>query len=220
MSLLNYKTKPAKSGNTKNLVVFLHGYGADGADLLSLGDPLGEHLPNTMFAAPDAPERSTMNPLGYQWFPIPWIDGSSEEQAAAGLAESAMLLNDWLDVMMAEAGVGPENTVLVGFSQGTMISLQIAPRRAQALAGIVGFSGRLLTPDTLSAEVTSKPPVLLIHGDMDDVVPPSSLPEAANALAVNDFRVFTHVAKGTAHGISQDGIGVALQFMIQEAGLD
>jgi phospholipase/carboxylesterase len=109
--------------------------------------------------------------------------------------------------------------VLLGFSQGTMMSLHIAPRRAEVLAGVVGFSGRLLAPERLAAETISRPPVLLVHGDQDPMVPVESLPAAADALAQADFEVYTHISKGTAHGIAPDGLGVALQFMREKLSI-
>ncbi|MEM9778285.1 MAG: prolyl oligopeptidase family serine peptidase [Pseudomonadota bacterium] len=206
-------SRPAASGNATSHVIFLHGYGADGADLLGLAEPLAPYLLDTAFFAPNAPERSSLNPMGYQWFPIPRMDGSTEAQAVAGMQASAAVLNGWLDGLIAESGVGAARTVLVGFSQGTMISLEVAPRRAEAFAGVVGFSGRLVTPERLAGEVVSRPPILLIHGDMDDVVPPSSLPEAADALVEAGFSVQTHISPGMAHGIAQDGLGLALGFI-------
>lgn len=217
---LDFATRPAASGQADSLVIFLHGYGADGNDLLGLADPLAPHLPNTLFAAPDAPERSAMNPAGYQWFPIPWIDGSSEEVAAEGMARAIVDLNAFLDQIMQDQGIPAERTVLVGFSQGTMISLHIAPRRAPAFAGVVGFSGRLLDPEQLEDEIISRPPVLLIHGDQDDVVPPQSLPQAAEALQAAGINVYAHVMRGTAHGIAPDGLSVALAFIRQVLGLE
>ena len=210
----------AASGQATSLVIFLHGYGADGADLLGLAEPLAPHLPDTHFMAPNAPERSVANPMGYQWFPIPWIDGSSEAAAAAGLAASAERLNAFLDDAAVRTGVPPERTVLVGFSQGTMMSLHVAPRRTKALAGIVGFSGRLIAPEQLAAEAVSKPPVLLIHGDADEVVPPSSTPAAAEALRGAGFEVATHISRGTGHGIAPDGLGLALGFIRKQLGID
>lgn len=218
MASLESFRRDAKSGNTKNLMIFLHGYGADGKDLLGLADPLGEHLPDTAFVAPNAPQPCTGNPMGYQWFPIPWIDGSSEEAAEAGLLEASKTLNTWLDETMLDEGVTAANTILFGFSQGTMMALQIAPRRADEFAGVVGFSGRLLAPEKLAQETISKPPVLLVHGDQDEVVPPQSLPEAADALTKAGFAVFTHISKGTGHGIAPDGLGVTLQFAKQQFG--
>lgn len=212
--VLDYKTKGSQSGETKSLVIFLHGYGADGGDLLGLADPLAPHLPDTVFVAPDAPERSAMNPMGYQWFPIPWIDGSSEEAAAEGMERAVNDLNGFLDHVMAENDVTPAQTALVGFSQGTMISLHVAPRRAEPFAAIVAFSGRLLEPEALVDDVVVRPPVLLLHGDQDDVVPPQSLPEAAEGLQKAGWEeVYAHIMKGTAHGIAPDGLSVALAFL-------
>jgi phospholipase/carboxylesterase len=219
--VLEFKRKPAQSGDADSLVIFLHGYGADGGDLLGLADPLGQHLPDTAFVAPDAPERSTMNPMGFQWFPIPWIDGSSEDQAEQGMLRAVDDLNAFLDRMMAEEGLTPDRVALVGFSQGTMLSLHVAPRRDAALAGVVAFSGRLLAPETLADEVRVRPPVLLIHGDADDVVPPASLPEAAEALEQAGWtELYAHVMKGTGHGIAPDGLSVALAFLRDRFGIE
>ncbi len=212
--------KEPLSGTTRSVVVFLHGYGANGADLLGLADPLAEHLPDTLFVAPDAPETIPMMPTGYQWFPIPWIDGSSEEEAHRGLVAAAEDLNAFLDALMVDEDVLPEQVVLFGFSQGTMMALHVAPRREDEIAGIVGFSGRLLQPELLTDEVVSRPPVLLVHGDADDVVPPQSLPEAAEALQSAGWKeVYAHVMKGTAHGIAPDGLSVALAFMRDKLSL-
>ncbi|THD74673.1 phospholipase [Thalassobius vesicularis] len=209
-----------KSGDTRSVVVFLHGYGANGADLLSIGEILGDHLPDTLFLAPDAPERCAGAPFGFQWFPIPWIDGSSEEESQAGMARAIDDLNAFLDGVLVDNDLLPEQMVLFGFSQGTMMSLHVAPRREDEVAGIVAFSGRLLAPELLEDEVVSRPPVLLIHGDMDDVVPPQSLPEAAESLQQAGFKeVYAHIMKGTAHGISNDGLSVALAFMRDKLGL-
>ncbi|EEB72611.1 phospholipase/Carboxylesterase [Ruegeria sp. R11] len=212
--------KEPLSGQTRSVVVFLHGYGANGADLLGLADPLSEHLPDTLFVAPDAPERCAGAPFGFQWFPIPWIDGSSEEESMRGMMSATEDLNAFLDALMVDEDVLPEQVVLFGFSQGTMMSLHVAPRREDAIAGIVAFSGRLLSPETFSDEVISKMPVLLVHGDADDVVPPQSLPEAAEALQEAGFQdVFAHIMKGTGHGIAPDGLSVALAFMRDKLSL-
>jgi len=200
--------------------VFLHGYGANGADLLGLADVLGEHLPDTLFVAPDAPETIPGMPSGFQWFPIPWLDGSSEEEAARGMASAVEDLNAFLDALLVDEDLLPEQMVLFGFSQGTMMSLHVAPRREDEIAGVVGFSGRLLRPDSLVDETQSRPPVLLLHGDADDVVPVQSLPEAAEALQNAGWKeVYAHIMKGTAHGIAPDGLSVALAFMRDKCGL-
>ena len=210
---LNVHRRGALSGKTRSVVVFLHGYGADGQDLLGLADPLAPHLKDTVFLAPDAPEPCPGNPFGFQWFPIPWLDGSSEAAAADGLARSAADLDGFLDGVCADEGVKPSELALVGFSQGTMISLHVALRRAVPVAGVVGFSGRLLVPERLSAEIKCRPPVLLIHGDADQVVPPSDMPKAALALRAAGVEVQTHVSRGVAHGIAPDGLSLALGFL-------
>lgn len=217
--VLNAGRKEPVSGTTRSVVVFLHGYGANGADLLGIADPLGEHLPDTLFVAPDAPEACAGAPFGFQWFPIPWIDGSSEEEAARGMGMAADDLNAFLDALMVDEDVLPEQVALFGFSQGTMMSLHVAPRREDPVAGIVAFSGRLLSPETLEDEVVSRMPILLVHGDQDDVVPAQSLPEAAEALDKAGFQdVFAHIMKGTAHGIAPDGLSVSLAFLRDKLG--
>ena len=218
--VLSAERKEPVSGTTRSVVVFLHGYGANGADLLGLADPLSEHLPDTLFVAPDAPERCAGAPMGYQWFPIPWIDGSSEEESERGMQAAIDDLNAFLDALMVDEDVLPEQVVLFGFSQGTMMSLHVAPRREDPVAGIVAFSGRLLSPETLKDDVVSKMSILLVHGDADDVVPPQSLPEAAEALQEAGFQdVYAHIQKGTGHGIAPDGLSVALAFMRDKLGL-
>ncbi|MEM9796482.1 MAG: prolyl oligopeptidase family serine peptidase [Pseudomonadota bacterium] len=198
----------------KRLVIFLHGYGANAADLIGLAQPLAPHLPDTAFIAPDAPEALPGMPGGFQWFPIPWIDGSSEEEAMAGMERAVADLGAFLDETLAREGVAAKDVVLFGFSQGTMMSLHVGPRWGDDLAGIVGFSGRLLKPESLAEEAVTRPPVLLVHGDADDVVPVQHLPEAAEALEAAGFeKVYAHIMKGTAHGIAPDGLSVALAFM-------
>ncbi|KEJ89545.1 alpha/beta hydrolase [Sulfitobacter donghicola] len=217
--LTSERREPA-SGETRSVVVFLHGYGANGADLLGLADPLSEHLPDTLFVAPDAPETVVGMPNAYQWFPLPWLDGSSEEESARGMAQAVDDLNAYLDALMVDEDVLPEQVVLFGFSQGTMMALHVSARREDAVGGVVAFSGRLFSPETLADEVVSRPPVLLIHGDQDDVVPPQSLPEAAEALQEAGWvDVFAHIMKGTAHGIAPDGLSVALAFMRDKLSL-
>ncbi|MFQ6548096.1 alpha/beta hydrolase [Aestuariibius sp. 2305UL40-4] len=216
---LEAEMKGPVSGDMRSIVVFLHGYGANGADLLGLADPLGEHLPDTAFVAPDAPEACAGAPMGFQWFPIPWIDGSSEEASRAGMMRAAEDLNAFLDGLMIEHDLLAEQVLLFGFSQGTMMSLHVAPRREDAVAGIAAFSGRLLDPELLADEVQVRPPVLLVHGDMDDVVPPAALPQAAEALQQAGWSdVYAHIMKGTGHGIAPDGLNVALAFMRDRLG--
>lgn len=200
-----------------SVVVFLHGYGADGADLLGLSEPLAPYLPGTAFYAPDAPEPCLNNPMGYQWFPIPWLDGSSEAAARESMVSAFADLDGFLDSVLAREGLGADRMVVVGFSQGTMMALHVLPRREDAVAGIVGFSGRLLAPELL-AEARVRPPVLLLHGDQDPMVPYADMGLAERALSGAGFEVATHTMRGTGHGISPDGLGAALAFMRRALG--
>ena len=218
MSTLTGPRAAPRSGQTKSLVILLHGYGADGNDLFGLSGPLAERLPDTAFRSPNAPERCRVSPMAYQWFPISWLDGSAESEMAAGFHRSAGILDTYITEAMAEEGVGPEATALLGFSQGTMMSLQVAPRRAEALAALIGFSGRLQDGGKLKAEAVSRPPVLLIHGDQDEMIPVAALAEARSGLAEAGFDVQTHISRGAGHGIAPDGLGLALGFLTEHLG--
>ncbi|WP_026757421.1 alpha/beta hydrolase [Sediminimonas qiaohouensis] len=218
--VLNAERRAPISGSAHSVVVFLHGYGANGADLLGLADVLGEHLPDTLFVAPDAPEDCAGAPMGYQWFPIPWIDGASDEAAEQGMQRAVEDLNAFLDALLVDEDMLPEQLVLFGFSQGSMMALHVAPRREDEISGVVAFSGRLLAPEVLKDEAAHKPPVLLVHGDQDEVVPVQSLPEAAQGLQDAGFdQVYAHIQKGTGHGIAPDGLNVALAFMRDKLSL-
>ncbi len=201
------------SGTPKSLVIFLHGYGADGADLLGLADVLAPQLPDTSFVAPDAAERIPGAPYGLQWFAIPRFDGASEEVAAAGLQRSAEDLSDFIDQRLKYENLGPESLVLLGFSQGAMMALHVAPRRAAKIAGVIAISGQLLVPERLQAETVSKPPVLVMHGDEDQVVDFTEMTAACNALFSAGFDTYGHVMEGSGHGIAQDGLAKALAFL-------
>lgn len=213
MSGLKFGRRAALSGQGRSLVVFLHGYGADGADLLGLADPLAPHLKDTVFMAPDAPDACPGTAFGRQWFPIPWLDGSSEQAAAAGLAAATSALNGFLESCMSDEKIGPEAVALVGFSQGAMMAMHVAPRRAEAIAGVVAISGRLLQPEALVQDARVKPPVLLIHGDADPVVPFGDMANAGQALNAAGFATFGHVMRGTGHGIAPDGLSATLAFL-------
>ncbi|MEM7522304.1 MAG: dienelactone hydrolase family protein [Pseudomonadota bacterium] len=212
MSILTGPRAEAASGTKDSLVIFLHGYGADGNDLFGLAQSLAPHLPNTAFRSPNAPERCAVNPMGYQWFPISWLDGSPESAMAAGAVRAAATLHAYLDEAIAEEGLAADRVVIVGFSQGTMMSLNVVLRRAEPLAGLVGFSGRLVEIEG-SGPITSKAPVLLVHGDQDEMVPVDSVHEARAALAADGIDVSWHISRGVGHGIAPDGLSLALDFI-------
>lgn len=206
-------SRQARSGEATSLVVFLHGYGADGADLFGLAEPLSNVLPNAAFAAPNAPEPCRVNPMGRQWFPISWIDGSSEAAMRAGFERAQSDLDVYLDGALAALGLGGGDLALVGFSQGTMMSLQVGPRRAPGPAAIVGFSGRVADEEALKAGVVSAPPVLLVHGDQDEVIPVDNLETARATLSAAGMQVRWRVSRGVGHGIGPDGLELAAAFL-------
>lgn len=210
---LKFGRRAAQSGTPKSLVVFLHGYGADGADLLSLGEALAPHLPDTSFVAPDAPDRVPGAPYGYQWASIPRFDGSSEEQAQAARLKSSEDIAAFLKQRAEYEKLPLSACAVVGFSQGAMMSLLVAPTLAEPLAAVVAIAGWLVQPEGLAARTVSRPPVMLIHGDQDEVVSPESLTQAGNALSAAGFDTYAHVMKGSGHGIAQDGLQVTLQFL-------
>ena len=217
--ILESKRREAASGVANSVVVFLHGYGADGADLLGLADPLSEHMPDTTFIAPDAPEKCLGNPMGYQWFPIPWLDGSSEEDSMRGVEMATADINAFLDQVLEDEGIEPSQLIVFGFSQGSMMSMRVLPRRDEPIAGLVAFSGRMLEPDQFAENVVSKLPILLVHGDQDDMVPPGHFSESGEVLQAAGFETYGFIMKGTGHGIAMDGLSVALSFMVDKLGL-
>ena len=219
--ILKSDTRMPDSGRVESAVIFLHGYGANGADLLGLAAVLAEHMPDTLFLAPDAPEVNAMSEMGLQWFPIPWIDGSSEEDAMLGLRSASQDLNAYLDGVMIDFDLLPEQVIVFGFSQGTMMALHVIPRRDEAIAGLVVFSGQLLEPEALVDDARAFLPILLVHGDQDDVVPIAALPKAVEGLQAAGFKdVYAHVMKDGAHGIAPDGLQVALAFMRKQFGME
>lgn len=216
MQMLAGPSLPARSGSTKQLVVLLHGLGADGNDLIGLAPFFAEALPDAHFIAPNAPEPCDMAPYGYQWFSLQdW----TPESMHAGARKAAPQLNGFLDAQLRHFGLADNQLALVGFSQGTMMSLYTALRRPQPIAGVVGFSGALLGADAMEGEVRSRTPVCLIHGTADAVVPFSAMEHAESFLALNDVPVETYARPGLAHGIDQDGISIAMGFLLKQFGL-
>ena len=211
---LEVTEKMPVSGKVKKIVIFLHGYGADGADLISLSDPLSQKLPDCFFSAPNAPRKCGASPFGFEWFPIPEVDGSTVPVMMKALAESEKLVNNLINEYLEKFSLSFEDIALVGFSQGTMISLNIGLRHRNILAGIVGFSGRLLMPDVLKEERKDKyPPVFLVHGDADEVVPISFLNEAEETLKDLGVSFSTHISKNVGHGIAPDGLEKSMTFL-------
>ncbi len=194
---------PKAGGTPAKLVVLLHGVAADGQDLIGLAPYWADDVPHALFVAPNAPEPSPVNPRGYQWFSL---DDFGVAAMSAGAQTAAVALNGFLDGMLDELGLDDGDLALVGFSQGCMMALQVALRRPQACAGVVGYSGMLLNGGALGQEITARPPVMLIHGADDPVVPPQCLGLAEAALTEAQVPVVSHLHANLAHGIDEAGI--------------
>jgi phospholipase/carboxylesterase len=201
---------PASGGKATSLVVLLHGLGADGQDLIDLAQNLGPFLPDTAFVAPNAPFACDMAPYGYQWFSL---QDRSPSVMAAGADQAAPVLITFIEQELAARGLDARRLALVGFSQGTMMSLHVGPRLDPGPAAIVGFSGMLLGPDRLAAEKRSTPPVLLIHGEADPVVPFQAMAAAAAGLAAAGIAADSLRRPGLGHGIDGPGLAAAAQFL-------
>lgn len=196
---------PQSGGAAKQLIVFLHGYGADGNDLIGIGHQWGAQLPDAAFVSPHAPEPCGMAPVGRQWFHLTLRDPSEYWR---GVVAARPALDAFLDAELAGLGLTDRDMVLVGFSQGSMMALHSGLRRKTPPAGIVAYSGLLAGPENLQAELTGKPPVFLAHGTHDEVVPFALMGAAKSALESTAVPVASHAAQGMGHGI--DGTGLAL----------
>ena len=203
------------AGDPSSIVIFLHGYGSNGADLIGLAPYWRAALPGTVFLSPDAPQPCPGAPGGHQWWPLTDLSPAAR---AAGVRQSAPALNAFIDEQLAQYGLAEDRLALVGFSQGTMMALHVGPRRKKALAGIVGYSGMLADPDALSAEVATRPPVLLVHGDADTVLPVASLEQARLRLDILGFEVATHVCPGMGHSIDETGLRLGGEFLVRRLG--
>ena len=194
---------PASGGKPSRLVILLHGLGADGNDLIGLAPYWAPMLPEAEFLSPNAPFPCDMAPYGQQWFSS---QDRSPAAVLAGVRAAAPILDAFIDEALAARGLGDGDLALVGFSQGTMMSLFVGLRRAQPAAGIVGFSGRLLAPELLTNELRSRPRILLVHGTEDPLVPYASLAAAEAALTSAGVPVETLTCPGIGHSIDEEGL--------------
>jgi phospholipase/carboxylesterase len=206
---------PAAGGKATSLVVLLHGLGANAEDLMGLAPYWEQALPHTEFVAPDAPEPCDMAPFGFQWFSL---QDRSPLAMMRGVQSAAPILDAFLDELLADRALDPGRLALVGFSQGTMMSLHVGLRRAAAPAAIVGYSGALLAGPELLVQIRARPPVLLVHGDADPVVPVSALDAAAIGLRSAGVNVTYERRPGLGHSIDEVGLELGGAFLVTAFG--
>jgi len=219
--MINGPRVEAKSGAAQQLVVFLHGYGADGNDLIELGRQWRNLLPNCAFVSPHAPEPCGGSPMGKQWFPLTMRDPN---ERWTGVIKARPGLDAFLDAELQRLGLDDSRLALVGFSQGTMMALHVGLRRRLAPAAIIGFSGMLVGPEHLTeAEARdargAPPPILLVHGDQDQTIPLDAMFIGAEELAKSEIPCQWHLSIGVAHGIDNAGLRHAGLFLAKGFGV-
>jgi phospholipase/carboxylesterase len=201
---------PPSAGAPEQLAILLHGVGADGNDLIGLAMSFRKALPNALFISPHAPHAFDMADCGRQWFSI---RDFNPESRLAGVRAVAPIVDRFIDAKLAESGLGEENLVLIGFSQGAMMALHVGPRRQNQLAGILGFSGMLEDGELLKREIKSRPPVLLTHGEDDEIIPVQALLTAVAGLRAAGMKVDAHRRPGMGHGIDEECIRLGKGFL-------
>lgn len=204
------RQSPAAGGAPKQLVVLLHGYGADGNDLIGLAPEWAGFLPDAEFVSPHAPFPCEASPFGRQWF---GFQGRSREEVVDGVRKAAAILDQYLTELLGENNMDESKLALVGFSQGAMMSLYVSLRRSKPVAGVVAYSGRLFAPESLATELRARPKMLLVHGDADAVVPPDAHPVAVAALKAAGVPVEAMLRPRLGHGIDGEGLERGGQFL-------
>ena len=201
---------PASGGKPKQLVILCHGLGADGNDLIGLAPHYAKVLPNAIFVSPNAPFQCDMSPFGYQWFSL---QERTEEAMLAGAQKAQPILDAFIDQQLAKYKLTERNLALVGFSQGTMVSIFTVPRRKIPVAGVVAYSGRLIGNDLMAQEIRCNPPMVMINGDQDELVPVTLQPAAVDTLRALGVKIEGHIRPGLGHSIDDVGIKIAQDFL-------
>ena len=206
--------QPLSGSPPKHIILLLHGYGSSGADLIAMAPHWRQSLPDTLFLAPNAPQRAGS---GYQWWPL---QNFTPQAVAAGAALAAPAIDAFIDRKLGQYGLSEAEMAIVGFSQGTMMALQVGLRRPIAPAAIVGYSGMFVGAGDLAHQNLPKPPVLLVHGSADSVIPVTALHTAKAALDKLGITAATHVSAGLGHGVDLAGLRLGLEFIAKGLGAD
>ena len=201
---------PLSGKEPKNAVILCHGYGGDGKDISILAGYWKHHMPDTVFICPDAPEKCTVSPTGFQWFDLM---NQTADQILTKSFIAEMKLNKLIDEVKEKFNLKTSNISIGGFSQGCMISLQTGLKRLDKVNSIIGFSGRIISTEHLSKNIVSKPNIILMHGDSDEVVPVSSLLEAIEFFNNKNYKIETKIFKNCEHRIPTEGTSLGLEFL-------
>jgi len=202
--------EPLSKVKPKNAVILCHGYGGDGKDISILASYWRTYLPDTIFICPDAPEKCAASPQGFQWFDL--MDQTPEQILSKSLV-AEIKLNKLIDEVKERNSLSANQIVIGGFSQGCMISLQTGIKRKDKINSIIGYSGRIIDTEHLSKNIVSKPNIILMHGDIDQVVPIEGLLEAKNFFSNNNYEIETQIFKNCEHRIPTEGSSLGLQFI-------
>ena len=202
--------KPHSGKEPKNAVILCHGYGGDGKDISLLAVYWKTFLPETIFICPDAPEKCAVSPTGYQWFDL--MDESKDHILAKSLiAENK--LNKLIDEVKSNLNLSAANIAIGGFSQGCMITLQTGLKRKDKVNSILGYSGKIIDKEHLKNNLISKPKIMLMHGDKDEIVPINFLLESIDFFAAANYPIESKIFQGVEHRIPTEGSSLGLHFL-------
>ena len=202
--------EPLSKEKPKSAVILCHGYGGDGKDISILANYWRAHLPDTLFICPDAPEKCVASPTGFQWFDL--TDQTPEQILSKSLV-AEIKLNELIDEVKEKNNLFANQIAISGFSQGCMISLQTGIKRKDKINSIIGYSGRIISTDHLEKNIVSRPNIILMHGDIDTIVPLNSLLEAKDFFNKNNYKIESQIFTNCEHRIPTEGTSLGLQFI-------
>tara|TARA_B100001063_G_scaffold227476_1_gene237994 strand:- start:667 stop:1317 length:651 start_codon:yes stop_codon:yes gene_type:complete len=205
--------KPEKSGEINNVVVLLHGYGGDGKDISTLSLNWRRHMPNTIFICPNGHEACSINPSGYQWFDLTNDDPNYIKNETL---KAEKILNKFIDEIKKRYNIDNDKIILSGFSQGCMMAINVALISKKSYSCMVGFSGKIINTHDLKKREKNSTNILLIHGDMDDIVSPTHLLEAKDFLLRENINIETHLIKNCGHNIPVEASSIALNYILKK----
>ena len=210
IKILDSLIRKPTSGKVKKIVLFLHGYGANGADLLSISDYWIESLPDTIFYSPNAPFSCDVNPMGYQWFKL---SDRTPEELESGLEKVEPYLDNLINNLLKIHNLDISKLAVIGFSQGTILSLYSFTQKKKACAGVIGYSGLFFFNEKIKKKIKINFPILLHHGIKDEVIDFNHSLNAENILKKIGFDVSCHIHNNLGHGIDDTALEMGKNFL-------